>query len=49
MKIEPWKEEERKEIAITGYEKIGIKISDDFASKMAIESLTSSQLCNLYA
>lgn len=44
INIEPWKEEELKEIAITGYEKLGIKISDDFASKMAIESLTSPQL-----
>lgn len=44
INIEPWKEEELKEIAITGYEKLGIKISDDFATKMAIESLTSPQL-----
>lgn len=44
INIEPWKEEELKEIAITGYEKLGIEISDEFASKMAIESLTSPQL-----
>lgn len=44
INIEPWKEEELKEIAITGYEKLGIEISNEFASKMARESLTSPQL-----
>jgi len=44
INIEPWKEEELKEIAITGYKQLGIEITDDFASKMAVESLTSPQL-----
>lgn len=44
INIEPWQENELKEIAVTGYEQLGIKIDDDFASKMAIESLTSPQL-----
>lgn len=42
--IEPWQEKELKEIAIIGFEKLEIQISDDFALKMAIESLTSPQL-----
>lgn len=44
INIEPWKEEELETIAITGFTELGIKISKDFASKMAIESLTSPQL-----
>jgi hypothetical protein len=44
INIDPWKEHELKEIAITGYEKLGIKTGDDYASKIAIESLTSPQL-----
>lgn len=44
INIEPWQENELKEIAVTGYEQLGIKINDGFASKMALESLTSPQL-----
>lgn len=44
INIEPWQEDELKEIAITGFEQLGIKISDELASKMALESLTSPQL-----
>ncbi|WP_248562209.1 ATP-binding protein [Niallia sp. NCCP-28] len=44
INIEPWQEIELKEIAIIGFEKLGVQISDDFASKMAVESLTSPQL-----
>lgn len=44
INIEPWQEHELKEITITGFEKLGIDISGDFAMKMAVESLTSPQL-----
>ncbi len=44
INIEPWKEEELKEIAITGFGKLGVKVLDDFALKIAVESLTSPQL-----
>jgi len=44
INIEPWQQDELKEIAITGFEKLGIRLKDEFASKMALESLTSPQL-----
>lgn len=44
INIEPWKKEELKKIAITGFDKLGIEITDIFAEKIAIESLTSPQL-----
>lgn len=44
INIDPWKKEELEEIAITGFEKLGIKIEKAFAEKISIESLTSPQL-----
>lgn len=44
INIEPWQEDELKEIAITGFTALGIKISDEFALELARESLTSPQL-----
>ncbi|MFD2760900.1 ATP-binding protein [Lentibacillus juripiscarius] len=44
INIEPWQENDLKEIAVTGYGQLGIEISDQFASRMALESLTSPQL-----
>lgn len=44
INIEPWKEEELKEIAIRGFKELAIKIDDSFASALARESLTSPQL-----
>ncbi|MTT31569.1 ATP-binding protein [Terrilactibacillus sp. BCM23-1] len=44
INIEPWKESELKEIAVIGFEKLGVQINNGFASKMAMESLTSPQL-----
>lgn len=44
INIEPWQEDELKEIALTGFRELGIEISDSFATKMALESLTSPQL-----
>lgn len=44
INLEPWKEEELKEIAIKGFEQLNITISDEDASKLAAESLTSPQL-----
>lgn len=44
INIEPWKEEELKEIAIKGFKQLNIDISDHNASKLASESLTSPQL-----
>ncbi|MCY6355289.1 ATP-binding protein [Clostridium sp. ZS2-4] len=44
INIEPWQEYELKEIATTGFNKLGVNISDEFASKIALESLTSPQL-----
>ena len=44
INIEPWEKEELEEIAMTGFEKLGIEISNAFAKKIAIESLTSPQL-----
>ncbi|MDT3699858.1 MAG: AAA family ATPase [Thermincola sp.] len=44
INIEPWQEEALKEIAVTGYNTLGVNISDDLASDLAKESLTSPQL-----
>lgn len=44
INIEPWQEDALKEIAIKGFEKLGVEIADHLASSLAIESLTSPQL-----
>jgi hypothetical protein len=44
INIEPWKEEALKEIAITGFKALGTTISDELASNLARESITSPQL-----
>lgn len=44
INIEPWQEDALKEIAITGYNTLSVDISDDLASDLAKESLTSPQL-----
>ena len=44
INIEPWSNEELEEIAIKGFEKLNIKIEDEIAKRIAIESLTSPQL-----
>ena len=44
INIEPWKEDELREIAVTGFEKLGINLSGSDAEKIARESLTSPQL-----
>lgn len=44
INIETWKEEDLKKIALKGFPKLGIKITDEIASKLAIECLTSPQL-----
>lgn len=44
INIEAWKEEDLKKIAIKGFDKLGIKITDNIAEKLAIECLTSPQL-----
>lgn len=44
INIETWKEEDLKKIAIMGFDKLGIKITDNIAEKLAIECLTSPQL-----
>lgn len=44
INIEPWSNEELKEIALKGFEKLNIKIKDEIARNIAIESLTSPQL-----
>lgn len=44
INIETWKEEDLKKIAIKGFDKLGIKITDNIADKLAIECLTSPQL-----
>lgn len=44
INIEPWQEEALKEIAVTGYNTLGVNISNDLASDLAKESLTSPQL-----
>ena len=42
--IETWKEEDLKKIALKGFDKLGIKIDDAIAEKLAVECLTSPQL-----
>uniref|UniRef100_UPI003AB32076 ATP-binding protein n=1 Tax=Agathobacter sp. TaxID=2021311 RepID=UPI003AB32076 len=44
INIETWKEEDLKKIAIKGFDKLEIKITDNIAEKLAIECLTSPQL-----
>lgn len=44
INLEPWKEEELKEIAVKGFEQLNIAISDEDACALAAESLTSPQL-----
>lgn len=44
INIEPWEEQELKEIAIKGFKELGIEISDAIAKNIAVESLTSPQL-----
>lgn len=44
INIEPWSNEELEEIAIKGFEKLNVKIEDNIAKNIAIESLTSPQL-----
>lgn len=44
INIEPWQEIELKEIAVTGFKQLEIEITDEFASRIALESLTSPQL-----
>ena len=44
INIETWKEDDLKKIAIMGFDKLGIKITDNIAEKLAIECLTSPQL-----
>lgn len=44
INIETWKEEDLKKIAIKGFDKLGIKITDNIAEKLAVECLTSPQL-----
>lgn len=44
INIEAWKEEDLKKIAIKGFDKLGIKITDNIAEKLAVECLTSPQL-----
>lgn len=44
INIEPWKKEELKEIAVIGFNELGVEIENSIAEKIAIESLTSPQL-----
>jgi hypothetical protein len=44
INIEPWKKEELKEIAVVGFNKLGIEIDHLVAERIATESLTSPQL-----
>ncbi len=44
INIEPWCENELKQIAIKGFNELNISISDKIAHKIAVESLTSPQL-----
>ena len=44
INMEPWKVDELKEIAILGFDKLEIEISDDMANRIAVESLSSPQL-----
>ncbi len=44
INIEIWKERDLKEIALKGFKKLGIGITDEVAEKLAVECLTSPQL-----
>lgn len=44
INMEPWEVEDLKEIAKVGFEKLHIKIADEVAEKIAVESLSSPQL-----
>lgn len=44
INMESWKVDELKEIALLGFGKLGIQISENIATKIAIESLSSPQL-----
>ncbi|PWW01166.1 hypothetical protein DFQ01_11056 [Paenibacillus cellulosilyticus] len=44
VNIEPWTPDELKEIAITGFEELGVTINDSLVTSMAQESLSSPQL-----
>ena len=44
INIETWKDEDLKKIALKGFDKLGIKINDKIAEKLAVECLTSPQL-----
>lgn len=44
INMEPWKVEDLKEIAKKGFSKLDIKIEDEIAKQIAVESLSSPQL-----
>ena len=44
INISPWAEEDLKEIAKIGFDKLGIEIEEDVAAQIAMESLSSPQL-----
>lgn len=44
INIETWKESDLKEIALKGFKQLNIKISDEVASQLSVECLTSPQL-----
>ncbi len=44
INIETWKKEDLKQIAIKGFDKLGMEISDSVAEQLAVECLTSPQL-----
>lgn len=44
INIEPWSAEELIEIPLTGFRKLGIEICNEFAARLAKESITSPQL-----
>ncbi|HEU4965780.1 MAG TPA: ATP-binding protein [Bacilli bacterium] len=44
INIEPWSEEELKEIPLIGFRKLGVSIREEFAERLARESITSPQL-----
>ena len=44
INIETWKEEDLKKIAIKGFDKLEIKITDNIAEELAVECLTAPQL-----
>lgn len=44
INIETWKKEDLKKIALMGFDKLSINISDEVAEKLAVECLTSPQL-----